>query len=55
MDSVSTEPDYYTECRQPVYVQSHLLQTACTKHQKIPDKSKLMIEFRIGLHYKDLN
>ena len=54
-DSVSTEPDYYTECGQPVYVQSHMLQTACTKHQKIPEKSKLMIEFLIGLHYKDLN
>ena len=55
MDSVSTEPDYYTECGQPVYVQSHMLQTACTKHQKIQEKSKLMIEFLIGLHYKDLN
>ena len=25
MNSVTTEPDYYTECRQPVYVQSHML------------------------------
>ena len=32
-----------------------MLQTACTKHQKIPEKSKLMIEFLIGLHYKNLN
>ena len=39
MDSVSTEPDYYTECGQPVYVLSCMLQTACTKHQKIPGKS----------------
>ena len=28
MDSVSTEPDYYIECGQPVYMQSHMLQTA---------------------------
>ena len=48
-NSVSTEPDYYTECRQPVYVQSHTLQTACTKHKKIPEKSKLMIQFLISL------
>ena len=54
-DSVSTEPDYYTECGQPVYVQSHMLQTACTKHQKIPEKSKLMIEFPTSLQYKNLN
>ena len=32
-----------------------MLQTACTKHQKIPEKSELMIEFLIGLHYKNLN
>ena len=55
MNNISTEPDYYTECRQPVYMQSHMLQTECTKHQKIPEKSKLMIEFPISLHYKNLN
>ena len=54
-NNISTEPDYYTECRQPVYIQSHMLQTACSKHQKIPEKSKLTIEFLISLHYKDLN
>ena len=43
------------EYREPVYTQSHMLQTACSKHQKIPEKSKLMIEFLISLHYKDLN
>ena len=50
-----TEPDFYTECGQPTYVQSHMLQTMSTKLQKIPEKSKLMLEFLIGLHYKDLN
>ena len=42
-----TEPDYYTECGQPIYVQSHMLQTMSTKVQKIPEKSKLMLEFPI--------
>ena len=55
MNNISTEPDYYTKCGQPVYAQSHMLQTACTKHQKIPEKSKLIIEFPIGLYYKSLN
>ena len=41
MNNISTEPDYYTECRELVYVQSHMLQTVCSKHQKIPEKSKL--------------
>ena len=50
-----TEPDYYTECGQPIYVQYHMLQTMSTKSQKIPEKSKLLLEFPIGLHYKDLN
>ena len=54
-NSISTEPDYYMECREPVYVQSHMLQTAYSQHQKIPEESTLMIEFPIGLHYKDLN
>ena len=36
-NNISTEPDYYTESRQPVYMQSHMLQTACTKHQKSPN------------------
>ena len=36
-------------------MQSHMLQTACSKHEKIPEKSKLTIEFPIGLHYKNLN
>ena len=54
-NNISTEPDYYTECGQPVYVQSHMLQTICTKHQKIPEKSKLMIEFPISLHYQNIN
>ena len=27
-NSISTEPDYYMECRKPVYMQSHMLQTA---------------------------
>ena len=49
------QPDYYTECGQPIYVQSHMLQTMSTKVQKIPEKSKLMLEFPIGLHYKDLD
>ena len=55
MNNISIEPDYYSECRQPVYMQSHMMQTTCTKHQKIPEMSKLMIEFPIGLHYKNLN
>ena len=50
-----TEPDYYTECRQPIYVQSHMLQMMSTKSQNIPEKSKLLLEFPIRLHYKDLN
>ena len=32
-----------------------MLQTMSTKSQKIPEKSKLLLEFPIGLHYKDLN
>ena len=32
-----------------------MLQTACIKHQKIPKKSKLIIEFLISLQYKNLN
>ena len=55
MNSISTEPDYYMECGEPVYMQSHMLQTAYSQHQKIPEKSTLMIEFPISLHYKDLN
>ena len=54
-NSISTEPDYYMECREPVYMQSHMLKTAYSQHQKIPEKSTLKIEFLIGLHYKDLN
>ena len=50
-----TEPAYYTECGQPIYVQSHMWQTMSTKSQKIPEKSKLLLEFQIRLHYKDLN
>ena len=50
-----TEPDYYTECGQLIYVQSHMLQTMSTKSQNIPEKSKLFLEFPIRLHYKDLN
>ena len=50
-----TEPDYYTKCGQPIYVQSHMLQTMSTKLQRIPEKSKLMMEFPIRLHYKDLD
>ena len=50
-----TEPDFYTECGQPIYVQSHMLQTMSTKSQEIPEKSKLLLEFPIRLHYKDLN
>ena len=50
-----TEPDYYTECGQPIYVQFHMLQTVSTKVQKIPEKSKLMLGFPIRLHYKDLD
>ena len=55
MNSISTEPDYHMECREPVYMQSHMLQTVYSQHQKIPVKSTLMIEFPISLHYKDLN
>ena len=36
-------------------MQSHMLQTAYSQHQKIPEKSTLMIEILISLHYKDLN
>ena len=54
-NSISTEPDYYMECGEPVYMQSHMLQTAYSQHQKIPEKSTLTVEFLIGLHYKDLN
>ena len=50
-----TEPDFYTECGQPIYVQSHTLQTMSTKSQKIPEKSKLLLEFPIRFHYKDLS
>ena len=32
-----------------------MLQTMSTKSQKIPKKSKLLLEFPIRLHYKDLN
>ena len=49
------EPDFYTECGQPIYVQSHMLQTMSTKSQKIPERSKLMLELPIKLHYKNLN
>ena len=45
-----TEPGFYTKCGQPIYVQSHMLQTMSTKSQKIPEKSKLLLEFPIGLH-----
>ena len=50
-----TEPDFYTECGQSIYVQSHMLQTMSTKSQKIPEKSKLMLQFPIRLHCKDFN
>ena len=50
-----TKPYFYTECEQPIYVQYHMLKTMSTKSQKIPDKSKLLLEFPIRLHYKDLN
>ena len=50
-----TELDFYTQCGQPIHVQSHMLQTMSIKSQKIPEKSKLMLEFPIGLQYKDLN
>ena len=50
-----TEPDCYTECGQPIYVQSHMLQTMSTEVEKIPEKSKLILEFPIRLHYKDLD
>ena len=42
------EPDFYNECGQPFLVQSHMLQTMSTKSQKIPKKSKLLLEFPIG-------
>ena len=55
-DSTSQkEPDIHNECGQPIYVQSHMLQTMSTKLQKIPEKSKLLLEFPIRLHYRDLN
>ena len=50
-----TEPDFCTKCEHPIYVQSHMLQTMSTKSQKIPEKSKLLLEFPIRLQYKDLN
>ena len=50
-----TEPDYYTECGQPIYIQTNMLQTVSTKSWKISEKSKLLLEFPIRLHYKDLN
>ena len=55
MSTLQTEPDYYTKCGQSIYVQSHMLQTMSTELQKIPEKSKLMLEFPIRHHYKDLN
>ena len=55
VSTLQTEPDYYTECGQSICVQSHMLQTISTKLQKIPEKSKLMLEFPIRHHYKDLN
>ena len=50
-----TEQDYYTKCGQPIYVLYHMLQIMSTKVQKISEKSKLMLEFPIRLHYKDLD
>ena len=50
-----TEPDFYTNCGQPIYVQPYMLQNMTTKSQKIPEKSKLLLEFPNRLHYKDLN
>ena len=32
-----------------------MLQTMSTKSQRIPEKSKLLLEFPVGVHYKDLN
>ena len=32
-----------------------MLQTMSTKSQKIPEKSKLLLEFPIRFHYKDIN
>ena len=55
VSTLQTKPDYYTECGQPIYVQSHMLQTMSTKLKKIPEKSELMLELPIGLHYKDLS
>ena len=49
------EPDCYTECGQPIYVQCHMLQTMSTKSRNFPEKSKLLLKFPIGLHYTDLN
>ena len=37
-----TEPDFYTECGQPIYVQSHMLHTMSTESQKIPESPKLL-------------
>ena len=50
-----TDPDYYTKYGQPIYVQSHMLQTMSTKSWNIPGKSKPLLEFSIGLHYTELN
>ena len=55
VSTLQTKPDYYTECGQPIYVQFHMLHTMSTKLKKIPEKSKLMLELPIGLHYKDLS
>ena len=44
-----TEPDYYTECGQPIYVQSHMLQTISTKVQKIPE-----VQTNVGIPYQTL-
>ena len=35
--SSQTEPDYYTECGQPIYAQSHMLQTMSTKFWRNPN------------------
>ena len=50
-----TESDFYNGCGQPIHEQSHMLQTMSTKSQKIPEKSTLLLEFPIRLHYRDLN
>ena len=49
------ETDFYNEAGQPIYVQSHILQTMSAKSEKIPEKSQLLLKFPIGLHYKHLN